>query len=122
MKIRISGNSIRLRLTQTEVGQFVNLGEVNSTCQIGNDLLTYSIIQEETDFIFAQMSGQSITIIVPIELAQHWDTDDRVGFDTIDKNGLYILIEKDFQCLKPRSHEDESDNFPNPQSTIDTND
>ena len=122
MKIRISGNSIRLRLTQTEVGQFVNLGKVNSTCQIGNNLLTYSIIQEETDFIFAQMSGQSITIIVPVELSQHWDTDDRVGFDTIDKNGLYILIEKDFQCLKPRSYEDESDNFPNPQSTIDTND
>lgn len=122
MKIRISGNSIRLRLTQTEVVQFVITGKVNSTCQIGNNLLTYSIIQEETDFIFAQMSGQSITICVPLELAKHWDTDDRVGFDTIDKNGLYILIEKDFQCLKPRSHEDESDNFPNPQSTIDTYD
>lgn len=122
MKIRISGNSIRLRLTQTEVGQFVTLGIVSSTCQIGKHNFIYQIKQEQTDNIFAQLSEQTITIFVPKKLAQKWDTDDRVGFDTTDENGLYILIEKDFQCLKPRQNEDESDNFPNPQSTIDTYD
>jgi hypothetical protein len=123
MKIRISGNSIRLRLTQSEVSLFVIQGSVSAACQIGNQTLTYEITQDEAaNQVKASMAGQTITVHVPKEIAQFWDVDTRVGFDAKDENGLYVLVEKDFQCLKPRPHEDESDNFPNPQATIDTYD
>lgn len=123
MKIRISGNSIRLRLTQSEVSNFVNHGKVRSSCQIGSQTLAYEITQDEAvNQITANMSNQTITVSVPKEIAHFWDIDTRVGFDTKDEKGLYILIEKDFQCLKPRPNEDESDNFPNPQATIDSYD
>jgi len=60
-----------------------------------------------------------IQLNVPKSYTKNWDTDSRVGFESTSENGLYLLIEKDFQCLKPRAHEDETDLFPNPQSNED---
>lgn len=123
MKLRIAGNSIRLRLNQKEVSQFVNQGFVRATCQIGDQILTYEIAQDDVcDQIKAHMCDHNITVSVPKPIAQFWDIDTRTGFDAKDNHGLYILIEKDFQCLQTRSHEDESDNYPNPKATIDTYD
>jgi hypothetical protein len=45
MKIRIKGNSIRLRLTQSEVGQFVQEWIIKEQIQFGlkqNDTLEYT--------------------------------------------------------------------------------
>lgn len=116
MKIRINGNSVRLRLSQSEVIQFVNEGIVSSSCNLGGGRLTYQIKKGDFPTIFANMENQTISINIPNNLADHWDTDFRVGFDNMDSRGLYILVEKDFQCLKPRINEDESDLFPNPQA------
>lgn len=118
MKIRISGNSLRLRLSQTEIIQFVHDGEVSSACQLGQNSLIYKIKHGDHSGITANFVGDTITAHVPASLVKNWDTDERVGFDATDQNGLYILIEKDFQCLKPRPHEDETDLFPNPQSSV----
>lgn len=116
MKIRISGNSVRLRLSQSEVLHFVSQGLVSDECHFGNEKLTYQIAQYNGNEIVASLTGQTISVQVPENLAAHWDTDTRVGFDGRMANGLFILIEKDFQCLKPRPNEDESDLFPNPQA------
>ncbi len=122
MKIRISNNSIRLRLSQSEVTGFVDSGEVNTTCQFTNNILTYKVIHANYESISADFADDMIIVSVPSSLVRHWDTDERIGFDFTDKNGLYILIEKDFQCLKPRHHEDESGLYPNPQSNISSDD
>jgi hypothetical protein len=118
MKIRINGNSIRLRLSQSEVSDFVRKGEVSSTCSFVNGILTYRIVLGSFDSLTADIVDSLITVYVPSSLAEKWDMDGRVGFDVHDNSGLYILVEKDFQCLKPRSHEDESGLFPNPQAII----
>lgn len=117
MKIRINGNSLRLRLAQAEISQLVKLGEVSTECKIGNNHLTYRIISKNVPQIYAQFEDQTISVYIPKKMINHWDIDERVGFDH-SADDLYILIEKDFQCLKPRPNEDESDLFPNPQSTI----
>jgi len=122
MKIRINGNSVRLRLSQSEVIKFVNEGLVSSNCNLGTGILTYQIKKGEFPSIFANMENQTISINIPNSLAANWDTDFRVGFDFMDSTGLYILVEKDFQCLKPRTNEDESDLFPNPQSILNSYD
>ena len=50
---------------------------------------------------------------------KEWIKTDLEGFDAIMDNGtkagLYVLVEKDWQCLKPRD-EDEADLFPNPNA------
>jgi hypothetical protein len=119
MKIRINGNTIRLRLSAKDVADFVHEGNVSCTCNIGLKTLTFLLKHGAYDFIYADLIDQTTTVYVPMELIKNWDRDQRVGFERTDDHGLHILIEKDFQCLKPRANEDESNLYPNPQSNID---
>jgi|JI7StandDraft_1071085.scaffolds.fasta_scaffold00998_10 hypothetical protein len=115
MKLRIQDNAIRFRLSQTEVSQLVYDGMVTSRCMFSKANLHYTILKnEDTHVISADFSENEVKVCLPSTLVSGWDMDDRVGFDAYDTNGLYILIEKDFKCLQPRLHEDESDLFANP--------
>jgi hypothetical protein len=122
MKIRINGNSLRIRLSQTEIKTLVLKGEISSVCQFINDRLVYTLKHGDYPQLTADFIQGVITIYIPQSLVQHWDKNETIGFDGKDTSGLYILIEKDFQCLKPRQHEDESDLYTNPQSTVSSHD
>jgi hypothetical protein len=119
MKIRIKGNSIRYRLTKTEIANFGNDGFIEERTEFP-DGSSFSYRLERTtgiDNLVASYSGNRICIFVPEGIAGEWTTTDVVGFDHRMKMGegseLYLLIEKDFVCLD-HSFEDQSDNFPNP--------
>ena len=113
MKIRIKDNSIRYRLSKNEVTNLVKNGETWSTCTVGMRELRYGILATDAEEISCNFDGHTITTKVPESLLINWDTDQRVGFShTVD--GLYILLEKDWQCLKPRDHEDESNLYQHP--------
>lgn len=114
MKIRINGPSIRLRLSQSEVDQICHSGKVITECPVGDNKWTYSLEIDATDRMYAKIRNANITVYVPEKLVEGWSTDQRVGFDDTTSDGLYLLVEKDFQCLKPRPHEDESDLYINP--------
>ena len=119
MKLRIKGNSIRLRLNQTEVKNFGKQGKCSDQINFGDNTLFYSLEQTELPSLRASFKGDKIAILVPTEIGQKWVRDDaQVGFEDNwkDTNGneLFILVEKDFACLADRPREDESDNFPNP--------
>jgi hypothetical protein len=116
MKIRIKSNTVRFRLSQNEVEQLIQQGEVWDTCQFGPNQLRYGLISNSVDRLTSSMEDHTIRIDVPSGLLKGWDVDERVGFDHRQPDGHYILIEKDWQCLKPRPHEDESNLFPNPQA------
>lgn len=123
MKIRILGNSIRLRLSQTEVQHLSEKGKVEEQTQFGlapNSVLIYSILRKETPTIHAAYSDNYIQIFLPNQMASDWAASDEVGLENHmplgDGNALHILIEKDFKCLTERS-EDESDLFPNPNES-----
>lgn len=121
MKIRILGNSIRFRLSQTEVQLFDNQGEISDKIQFGlstNDQLRYSLKQVPDSDISASFINNHIKVSVPQDIGKQWFTTNQIGFQTIIDLGndseLKILVEKDFKCLTERAGEDESDNFPNP--------
>jgi hypothetical protein len=116
MKIRINGNSLRLRLSQKEVTDLVVNGLVTSVCHFPQGAFQYSIKTSDKALLSAEISDGDILVHVPHGFVDGWDGDERVGFDYRDESGLYILVEKDFQCLKPRPEEDESGLFPNPQA------
>jgi hypothetical protein len=124
MKLRIRNNSIRLRLTQSEVAQFGESGYVEETIEFGGPTaprLTYALTQNDTENdIAANFEDDKITISVPSRQAQQWVDSDRAGIGT-DQNIegdriLRILVEKDFACVTPRQGEDDDDAFPNPNS------
>ena len=126
MKIRIKGNSIRLRLTQSEIDVFAEEGIIKDQIQFGTTIdssLTYSLEKGEFVGISALFEGNEIRIRVSEEIGDNWSKTDRVGIENevlLGKNQtLKILIEKDFKCLTTRKGEDESDNFPHPhESTL----
>lgn len=119
MKIRIKGNSLRLRLTQSEVDKFSSEGRVSDSIQFGDKQLIYALQAEARNDVVANFNGEFITVAVPQKEAQKWASTEQVGISgnqSIESGKkLELLIEKDFQCLIPRS-EDESDLFENPKA------
>ncbi|MDH3530564.1 MAG: hypothetical protein OEQ28_13450 [Acidobacteriota bacterium] len=126
MKLRLRGNSLRLRLSVSEVERLRGTGEVSDAIIFGpgmSDRLVYAIeIDGESDSLRTRFDGNRITVKVPHGIAREWVDSDSVGFAADqDANGggrLKILVEKDLACLKIRPGEDESDSFPNPEAGV----
>lgn len=123
MKIRIQGNSIRLRLSQSEVAKFQETGSVSDSISFGDNAgttLAYSLERTGLPEMSATFSNNQISVFVPTELASIWAASEQeVGMEHLQKPAsndipLRILVEKDFKCLAERAEADESDNFPNP--------
>lgn len=117
MKLRIKDNSIRLRLSQSEVESIEGQGEVQCDLNLGSGKLRYRLVKQGNE-ISTDYSEDCITIAVPANVISVWAGTDQVGFDhqISLENGkeLSVLVEKDFKCLTARPHEDESDLFQNP--------
>jgi len=121
MKLRIRGDSIRLRLTQSEVKKLAEEGRVEELTRFGPDeRFTYAISFGGT-VLSAKLVSRGLEITVPDEVARTWASSDAVSIegarDLGDGSTLRILVEKDFACLTERPHEDDADAFPNPNST-----
>ena len=118
MKIRIKGDTIRLRLSQTEVSDVGVYKDVVETTHFGNSQLVYRLsTKANSEVISASFANNEIHISLPKDLAEYWANSDTVGIETATGAIPYILIEKDFQCLTVRQGEDESDLFQNPNTT-----
>lgn len=121
MKLRVKGNSIRLRLTKTEIANFGEQWVIEEKTEFPNAVFFQYTLQGKTgiDELEAEFSENKITVFVPINILQQWTTTDIVGFENkIDMGGgkqLFLLIEKDFVCLDS-TFEDQSDNYPNPNA------
>jgi hypothetical protein len=121
MKLRIKGNSIRLRLSQSEVSDFARKARVEDSISFGNRRLTYALIKlDKAEEISAGFDNDRIEIRVPAALAEQWTKTPQIGFDAQPElpggETLKILVEKDFACLSVREGEDESDAFPHPNA------
>jgi hypothetical protein len=120
MKIRIKGNSIRIRLTQTEVNIFGKEGYLEEATEFLENKLVYAIQStNEVSELTANLLNNKITLMVPHAIANNWVNSELVGFQNNFKFGnnqeLFLLIEKDFVCLD-NTFEDQSDMFPNPNA------
>ncbi len=120
MKIRIKGNSLRLRLTKTEVADFKRVGEISESTYVLGGRFTYSLTRKSgISYLQARWNGNGFTVEVPEPQAHQWTDSEEVGFQHIqvlpDGTELFLLVEKDFVCLD-NTFEDQSDNYPNPNA------
>ena len=119
MKIRIHGNSVRFRLSKTEVGKLENEGYLEETTDFGLAQLGYAVQKSAVTELQARFEHNKITLEVPEKLLTGWASNNTVGFDGNmplgDGSSLLMLIEKDFKCLD-NVGEDQSDNYDNPKT------
>lgn len=122
MKLRIKGNSLRFRLSRSEVEAFGKTGKVAETVNFGpteQDGFCYAIEKTTGNEISASFVAGNMTVSVPEGLANRWVGSDEVGIEGSEKlddqTELHILIEKDFVCRTAPEHEDQSDNYPHPK-------
>ena len=122
MKLRIKGNSIRLRLTRSEVEAFVSAGSVAERLDFpqGNSL-TYRILSDsQLEQPASTFADDVLTVRVPEAQLRHWSAPSEVSMrgsqELPDGQTLGLLIEKDFACLVEREGEDDSDAFAHPEA------
>ncbi len=120
MKVRISGNSIRFRLKQSEVQTFGEQGILSEVTEFGtsaDDTLVFTLSVSSSNSFGISNSKNTIVIEVPEMRAKEWTQTGLVGFEQAIDTGkgkiIKILVEKDFKCLDGSDKENE-DSFPNP--------
>ena len=121
MKLRIKGDSLRLRVSRSEVARLLRGDCLEDTIHFAPDVsakFTYALQQEPSvSRPTVQYAGNKVTILIPPDQANGWGITDQVGLaediSLGDLGTLELLIEKDFACLD-RSDEDNKDTFANP--------
>ncbi|MCU1258470.1 MAG: hypothetical protein JWO80_1355 [Bryobacterales bacterium] len=99
MKLRMRSNSLRLRLTRSEVAQLAEQGSVEERIEFVNDsALIYELESwRNLDHVVALYENGRIMVRLPEAMAQEWAATDQVGIEA-EVGPLTVLIEKDFQC------------------------
>ena len=122
MKIRIKGNSIRFRVTKSEVDYFKQFGKLEEETSFGEKQLKYAlVVSTKSDQLKATFESDSIILHIPAAIAKEWTNTEKVGYGAEMEVGggkiLYLLLEKDFKCLDETT-EDQSDNYDNPLAAL----
>jgi hypothetical protein len=112
MKLRLEGNSIRLRVRKSDLVALEETGICKETLMFPNAIIFNYQLQTDnkTDKMYAHSSAEGLTVVLPLNMATHWLLSDDVGLEATLDSGLYILVEKDFPC-KDRPLEDKKDTF-----------
>lgn len=118
MKLRIRGNSIRLRLLRSEVAKFGATGIIEESIDFGASKLTYILRRSsKTNNLAVEFSDNKIIVFVPAETAKNWTETELINLSgeqkISDGSVLKILVEKDFVCLDRPDDQDNKDAYPN---------
>jgi Family of unknown function (DUF7009) len=124
MKLRIKGNSLRLRVSPSELEQLLQSGRVEETIYFGAEddaRLTYALEHHpHAGPITVRYRPQEATVLVSSREARKWAQGNEVGLYGAAGSGhgpLELAIEKDFACLDKEGAEN-ADTFPNPNEGV----
>ena len=124
MKLRLKGNSVRVRMDRRDIERLIDEGRVDDAVQFGPGLaFSYAVEMGAAprERPRASYTAGRLLIRIDPEDAEDWLAGDRVGFDhlqSVDGGVVRILLEKDFACIdRPAGEEaDEAYAFPNPSA------
>lgn len=124
MKLRIKGNSLRLRVTRSETARLIETGRIEEIIRFGAEddaKLTYALEHSAaTTHLSVCYRPLEVTVMLSTGDARRWTETDQVGFyRDIDLRGevLAVMVEKDFACLD-RSDAENEDAFENPNVAV----
>ncbi len=121
MKLRMRGDSLRLRLKRGEVDLLAAGKSIVEETHFPGAVLSYRLDVTENNTAQAHLENNSLAIRLPASQVSAWATTDEVSMlaeqDLPGGGKLTLLIEKDFSCLEPGHHrdcDDDVDTFPHP--------
>jgi Family of unknown function (DUF7009) len=125
MKLRIKGNSLRLRITRPELDQLMRNARIEESISFAPgdaSRLTYSLEHiATTPSPTVSFQPPSLAVILPTAQAQQWAAGEDIGIYaaiTLDPgSSLDLIVEKDFACLHGSADENR-DAFPNPDDAV----
>ena len=123
MKLRIRGDTIRLRLKRSEVDTLASGGHLIEETHFPGATLSCRLETSEDGAFAASFRDNTLSVRVPAADMLTWATTDRVSMFAEQGLGaagtLSLLVEKDFECLSPGHHradEDDADTYPHPEA------
>jgi hypothetical protein len=126
MKLRIKGNSVRMRLDRRDLAELIEVHRVEDALRFGpgdDQILSYAVEAGDAPSGRPRATYHSGRLIVTINVAdlEAWNNSDRVGFDheqAVEGGVVRVVLEKDFACLDRSSGAEPGDDwaFPNPSS------
>ena len=114
MKLRLTTNSIRIRVRKSELATLADeLKIVDSVRFLSGDLFKFELaISNSKTEVTAEIVDKLLIVFLPELEANSWVKTEQVGIETYivlnEAEKLHVLIEKDFPC-KDRADEDKSD-------------
>lgn len=126
MKLRLRDDTLRLRLTRSEVDTLASRGRLEARTRLGGASLLYAVeateSSQEPEARLALTSHRAELVVrLSRDRVRSWAEGDAVGIygeqEMPDGEGrLSLAVEKDFRCLTPRDEaEDPPDAFPHPR-------
>ena len=114
MKLRLLDDSVRLRLSRTDVAELAANGRVEAAVNLPSGPLTYALVLG--DAVGVDLVDGAVIVRVPRDAARDWaEEDEPVGLYGVD-GPVTVAVEKDFHCLIPRPGVDPDDFYPNPKT------
>lgn len=123
MKLRIKGNSLRLRVSRSELDRLISGDRIEETIRFASEpdaKLTY-VLESAAGIASTTVrySQQRITVVIDHDQLLIWSEADKVGIHASVEVGsnerLELIVEKDFACLDG-SDEQNEDAFANPHA------
>jgi hypothetical protein len=122
MKLRISANTIRLRLTRPEAQRLAGGEALQERLDLPPAPLSYSLETKPGSGITALLDAGVLRIVAPLDSVRRWSSSDEVGIECdvpgTGSKPIRLLIEKDFRCAHDPA-EVQADCFPNPRGEDD---
>ena len=125
MKLRIRGDSIRLRLKINEVDRIATGESIVEQTHFPDSVLTYRLEASENGNTTTTFRDGNLVIRLPKADLEEWAGNDTVSLSSEQNvagaGTLSLLVEKDFECLAPGHHRDctdDDDTFPHPNASV----
>jgi hypothetical protein len=121
MKLRVRGNSIRLRVSPDDLDKLLGSGLVEDSVSFpGGQMLRYRLEATAGPEPGAELAGTAIVVRFPENDIARWARSEEVAMRAeralADGSPLRVLVEKDFECLAPRDDDGDGALFPNPKA------
>lgn len=120
MKLRILDETIRLRVSKSEVARLGEGGVVEGKTPFPSGWFIYRLVARDVAAASADFQDGCVEVVLPSTTVETWSTTSQVSI-LVDVPGgagrdLRLLVEKDFKCLAPRDAAEDADAFDNPNA------